>query len=83
MSAPSLLMGSAVFTRHDAHTRKLLADFKARLDDYSDAAVIEAAAALDRPNARRHPLCPAFRKVVDAELASRGLSLATLAEVTR
>lgn len=71
--------GNAMFTRHDAHTRRIINDFTARLDKATDAAVLAAAAALD---GNRHPLAPELRRIVDKELAARHLSLAPLA-VTR
>ncbi|HEY9413243.1 MAG TPA: hypothetical protein VIQ30_00665 [Pseudonocardia sp.] len=76
-----IAIGVATYTRHDAHTRHVLADFTTRLGRATDSVVLDAAAALERPNARRHPLCGELRQIVDKELTARHLSLASIAEV--
>lgn len=81
MRAGGFSGGSATIppVRHDDGTARVLAGYKARRHDETDAEVLAAAAALERPAARRHPLCAEFREIVDAELTARHLSLAGLA----
>lgn len=84
MRAGGFAVGSAMFgpremPRHDPATEGRIEAFRQRIGDYTDAAVLGAAAALDRPFVRQHPLCPEYRAIVDAELDRRHLSLAPLA----
>ncbi|OKI47264.1 hypothetical protein [Micromonospora sp. CB01531] len=65
--------------RHDDGTARILAGYRARREADTDAEVLAAAAALERPAASRHPLCAEFRAIVDAQLDARHLSLAELA----
>lgn len=74
------MTGTATYTRHDAHTRHVLADFTARLARATDAAVLDAAARIEHLPPR-HPMCGELRQIVDAELTARHLSLAPIAEV--
>ena len=79
--AGGFAVGSSLLppVRHDDGTARILAGYRARRKAETDAAVLAAAARLDRPEASRHPLCAEFRAIVDAELAERHLSLAVLA----
>ena len=82
MRAGGFAVGSAMLVpvevRHDAATSRRIAEFRARLDNATDAAVLDAAVMVDRLPAA-HPLTPEFRAYVDAELVARHLSLAALA----
>ena len=75
-----MITGTATYTRHDAHTRRVIADFTARLSRATDAAVLDAAARIEHLP-RRHPMCGELRQIVDAELTARHLSLASMTEV--
>lgn len=80
MKAGGFAVGSALFqpreVRHDRRTARILADYATRLENATDAGVLAAAATVAN---LQHPLAPELAELVDAQLATRHLSLAPLA----
>ena len=83
--AGGFAVGSAMYGPvevHDRRTEHVIADWRKRLHDGTDAAVLAAANRIEHlPQA--HPLCAELRQIVNAELDARHLSLAPLAGGTQ